>query len=460
MKIVKALAVLVAVIAFGVYVYFGVYKKEEEQKKQDAQERRLIRFDLDRIKSFTLARPDSSIVFERSIGRIWNIIEPIKTEADGKPLFMLFNSLNQSDILVTVEEKPKDLAPYGLAHPSYYMAMNYDVGEPDTIFVGDNTPDGMMSYLKFSSEKRVLAVSNQLTEIMKRPVIKFRSRTILNVLADDITSVEIFRTLDGQEDRVLMAHNGITWMMEYPWKLPGDQANMEELTKKLAESNKRTLEEEQSSDFSRYGLDKPTAIVTVKLKYNMPDKMILVGKRLTEKGKRHLWYAKQFDNDLVFTLENSVVTLLDRVKTWFIDKQPIKFNRNVVDKIVLQTAGNDITMLKDAEGNWNVISPVDKNLKQETINSIFAISRFLLVNEIEALEPTQEQLEKTGITKPTVVISFYANNQLLVKVVYGKTFMTDKENTYVTTSLSPILYITSSTVNSSINEVLNNVFGK
>jgi len=91
---------------------------------------------------------------------------------------------------------------------------------------------------------------------------------------------------------------------------------------------------------------------------------------------------------------------------------------------------------------------------------VSAISRFLLINDIDTLEPTQEQLEKAGITKPTVVISFYENDQLLVKAAYGKTFMTDKENTYVTTSLSPILYITNSTVNASINEVLKAVFGK
>ncbi len=459
MKIVKAFAVLVAIVAFGVYVYFDVYKSEKAQKEQDAHERRLIRFDLDRIKSFTLAHPDSSIVFERSIGRIWNITKPIKTEADGKPLYMLFNSLDQSDILITVEDTPKDLAPYGLAHSNYFMAMQYENDDTDTLFIGDDSPDGMMSYMKFASEKRVLAVSKQLTEIMKRSVNEFRSKTILNVLADDITSVEILRTIDGKDNRVLMTHTGFDWMMEYPWKLPGDQSSMEELTKKLAESYKRTLEEELSSDLSKYGLDKPSYIVTVKLKYNMPEKMLLIGKQLTGKGESNRLYAKQFDNDLIFTLDKSVVTLFDRVNAWFIDKQPIKFNRNVVDKIVIQAAKNEITLMKDAEGKWSAVSPVDKNLTEETINSIFAISRFLLINDIVSIEPTQEMLEETGITKPTVVLSFYENNNEMVKVVYGKTFLTENENTYMTTSLSPILYVTNSTINASINEVLNSIFG-
>ncbi|MCE5251818.1 DUF4340 domain-containing protein [bacterium] len=459
MKLVKALITLIIVVGLGIFVYFYVYKAEETRKVQEVQERRLIRFDMDKIKKFTLARPESSIVFERSIGRLWDITAPIKSEADGKPLFTLFSSLNQSDILYNVEDKPKDLKPYGLAAPSYFMAMEYDSGDPDTLYIGNDTPDGTMTYVRFASEKRVLAVTNQLTEILKRPVIKFRSRTILNILADDITGLEIMRVIDGKEDKVQVAHNGVMWAMIYPWNLPADQTNMEEITKKIADSYKKSLEEEQTGDLSKYGLDKPSVVLNVTLKYGMPDKMLLIGKQLTEKGKRHLWYAKRFDNDLIFTVENSLLTLLNRQRTWFIEKQPMKFNRNVVDKIVLVTAGNPITFMKDAQSNWSVVSPVDKNIQQETINGIFAISRFMLVNDIYTFEPTQEEYVKTGIDKPTSTLSFYQGDELIVEARYGKTFTTDNPNTYVQTSLSPIIYITNSTVNASINQALDDVFG-
>ncbi|MBN1291982.1 MAG: DUF4340 domain-containing protein [Candidatus Latescibacteria bacterium] len=459
MKLVKSLLTLIAVIILGVLVYFFVYKTEEERKVKEREERQLVRFDLDRINRFTLARPDSSIVFERGIGRLWNIIEPIQTEADGKPLYTLFNSLNQSNILIEVEKKPKDLVPYGLAKPSYYMAMQYDAAEPDTLYLGNDTPDGTMSYVRYASEDRVLAVTNQLTDILKKPVIQYRARTLLNVLADDIIGFEILRTIDEKDDRIQMAYNDVTWMMQYPWELPGDIANIEELTKKLAESNKKTLEEEQTSDLVKYGLDKPSIVLNVSLKYGMPPKMLLIGKRIEEKGKKHLWYAKQFDNNLIFTIENSVVTLLNRTKTWFIEKQPMRFNRNIIDKIVLETGGSKTTFMKDAEDNWSVVSPIDKNVERETINSIFAISRFLLINDIMTLEPTQEDYVKSGIDNPTSIITFYQDDRIIVEARYGKTFMTDKSNTYVATSLSPIIYITNSTINASINDVLNSVFG-
>ena len=113
MKLVKSLVTLLAVIVLGVLVYFFVYKTEEERKVKEREDRQLVRFNMDKIKRFKLARPDSSIVFERGIGRLWNIVEPVQSEADGKPLYTLFNSLNESSILIEVEKEPKDLALYG-----------------------------------------------------------------------------------------------------------------------------------------------------------------------------------------------------------------------------------------------------------------------------------------------------------------------------------------------------------
>jgi hypothetical protein len=98
MKLVKSLAILAAVIVLGIIVYIKVYKVEQQKKSQQAQEGKLIRFNLDSIKEFTLVRPDSSITFERGIGRIWNILKPLKTEASGERIYGLFSSLTRATL--------------------------------------------------------------------------------------------------------------------------------------------------------------------------------------------------------------------------------------------------------------------------------------------------------------------------------------------------------------------------
>ena len=457
MKLVKSLVSLLVVIVIGILVYFMVYKAEEERKIREIEERQLIRFDLDKIKSFTLIRPDSSVVFERGIGRIWNITSPIQSEADKEPIFKLFYSLDSSDILYEVEKDPEDLSVYKLAHASYYMAMEYDDISPDTLYVGGSTPDSTMTYVRFSSESRVLAIANQVTDLLKEPVRYYRSRSMLNAVADDIIGVEITRTGE-YKGRLVLAHNEIAWDMVEPWGHPADQKNLKDFCDRMADARKNILIEEETDDLAQYGLDNPSTVLTVHLRYGMPSKMILIGNKLTKKGRTHLWYAKQFDKDLIFTIENSVNTMMNRTPVWFIDKQPLKVNRNSVNKILLETSQSPITFIRDAADNWNVVSPVDKNVEQNTINSIFSISRFLLAHELFAYNPTPEDITQAGLDKPSISLSFFNNDRLMAKVFFGKSYTTDTENTYFKTNLSPIIYLSHSSVNSSINSVLEVVF--
>lgn len=374
-------------------------------------------------------------------------------------MFQLFYILDQTDIISIVEEGPKDLEPYGLKNPPYYMAMEYENGDTDSIFVGSDTPDATMTYVKFASEDRVLAVSNQVSDIITRPLRYFRSRTILNVVDKDINSIEIYRMVDGKEETITVANNGVSWEMSKPWQLPGDQKNIEELTKKLSESTKRVLIDEKPDDLAKYGLDDPSIVVNITLKFGMPDKMLIIGNKLTDPGRTNQWYAKVFGKDLVFTLENTLITLLTRKNVWFIEKQPMQFNRNAIDQIVLETGNNSIQFMKDADGNWSSVSPVDKNMPIEVINSLFAISRFLLINDIYSFQPTDDELATSGLKNPNHKIQFFSNGRLVVEALYGRTITSDRTLTYVTTSLSPIVFMTGSDINSSVNMALNAVFG-
>jgi len=456
MKLLKSVVALLTVIVIGYLVYNFVYKVEESRKERADKERHLIRFDLDNINSFVLARPDSSIYFERGVGRIWNITKPIKSEASGEELHDLFRKLDDSEILITVDEKPKNLEVYGLEDTDFYMAMNYDIGDPDTLFVGNNTPDGSMTYVRFASEKRVLTVDRALTTKMKWPARSYRARTILNILEEDVKSVEIIRSDD---DRIVMENPGYTWVMTHPWNLNGDDKNMEELVKQLCDTAKTTLVEEKTDDLAQYGLDEPSLIFTVSLKFGMADKMILVGKKLEKLGAKHLWYAKQFDNDLIFSFDNTLVTSLTYKPEWYIDKNPMKFSKERMNKIVLETGTNSIMFIRDAQRLWSVVSPIDKNIQVETINKIFGCSRHILIHGLFAYDPDESDIIKAGLDKPRIKISLFFNETELDNIIFGNTFTEKEPNTYFRTSKSPIIYITKSPVTSDINKILEAVFG-
>ena len=459
MKILRALASLVLVVIIGFMVYQFVYKAEEAHRQQEIEERRLIRFDLDSIVRFVLVRPDSSIVFERDVGRIWNITEPINTEADKEQLFTLFNSLDKSGILVEVEDEPDDYGIYGLADTDFALAMEYIESTPDTLFFGGDTPDGTMSYVRFASEDRVLAITKQLTSLVVRPALFFRSRTILNAVKTDLMEIDCISMVDGEERQITLRNSGSRWLMTHPWNHPADPSHMDLLIEKLTTTNKIDLIEEHSTDLTKYGFDDPTVVVNLSLMYNQPNKMLLIGANLTEKGSTHKFYAKRFDRDLVFTVEKSLIAALSHDPSWYILKAIMQFEREFVDRIVLETADRPITFRKDNTGNWSVISPVDKNVGEYTLNNIYAIGRFILAYTIYSAEPTGEQMVISGMDTPSTKITFLRGMTEVASISFGNSFVDREQMTYFRTSFSPVIYLTNVDINARVNNVLETVFG-
>ena len=460
MKVLKSLAVLAVVITLGLFVYLKVYKNEEARRLEKISERKLVRFDLDSIESFVLVRPDSSVSFERGVGRIWRIISPVETEADKEPIYKLFNTLHESDILYTVEEEAEDFAPYGLVSPEYYLSMKYTDGSSDTLFVGNDTPDGTMSYVKYSSDNRVLTVSTLLTDQLKLPVNSYRTRTVLNVISSDITSIDIYReTPDkGPENLVLTLENGV-WWMDQPWRHPASKQNVTEFVQKIADALRRHLIEEHPDDLEQYGLQNPRAVITVTLRHNMPNKVLLIGNEEASRTLGRFFYAKQLTDDLVFGTNTDLPRLLERSTSWFIDNQPLKFNRNIIDRIELNANDQKIVFLRDNAGNWNVISPVDQNIQVQTIDTIYALSRFVQTLELVAYEPTEEDVKRTGLDNPRFVISFFSKNQPVNQIYFGNSFTTDRQNTYIRTDISQIIYTIGAPVDTYFNEIMQSVFG-
>lgn len=459
MKIWKPILVLALVLVLGIVVYVKVYRVESGKKTTELQKGKLVQFDLNRITKFTLVRPDSSLSFERGTG-VWKITAPVKGEASGKAIAGLFSILSGSDILYIVDEKPKDLAPYGLVNPQCFLAMEYTGGEPDTLFVGGATPDTTMVYVRFASEKRVLAVNRVLRMTFLRPLRAFRSNTIMNILPGDVQSIEIFRGR-GASSRISMSFDGISWLMQSPWEYAGDPNNMADLLKQLSETTRRKIEAETvtPAELAKYGLDNPNYVINVSLKNDMGDKTLLVGNRLPGK-RRSEWYAKQFDNDLVFTVGHAFIRTIDSKPVWFVDRQPAKFDRNVVNKIVLRSGKEELVFARDASNQWSAVSPVDKNVPEQTISAIFSITRFILVSDIIAVKPTKADLQRAGLAHPRFVVTIYSGNQTLAMFEYGGTITSSGTQTYVRTSLSPAVYVTGSPVDETMQDVFASVYGK
>jgi hypothetical protein len=230
------------------------------------------------------------------------------------------------------------------------------------------------------------------------------------------------------------------------------------LLKTIADRTKIELVEESTEDLKKYGLDNPNTIVRVTFE-TMPSKMLMIGNRLTERGKTTYWYAKQMEKDLIFTLENSVHQSLNYSIGYYIKRNQVQFDRNNVDKIILESSHEPVTFVKDAEKNWNVISPFDKNVDNQVASTLFFISFSLVSSGLYSFEPTTDEIKTAGLDKPQAVVSLFIKDKMVSKVEFGKTYYEKEPITYFRTSNSPSIFITKTTLQSMLNYISEEVYG-
>ena len=457
MKLVKSFGALFLVLILGIITYQLMYKPDQEKLLRETQERFLVRFDVNRIAKFTIGRPDSSVYFEKGIGRTWNITQPFTCEAENEGIYTLFRLLREAEVRHIIEEKPKSLANYGLDRPSGYLAVVNQDGNADTLFTGFMTPDETMCYVKFASSDRVVTIDRDLDDFLKLPGRAYRSRTLLNIAQDDVSGVEIMR--QDRQQSIVMEKRGYDWYMAEPWDFPANQKNISEFLESLTGSTKQHFIAEQTDSLAHYGLDDPRMVIRVSLQPGVPEKILMIGKAVQQdQNSSRFWFAKQFDQDLIFTIPSNTISKFDRMPIWFVHAFPMEFNHELASRIVLEAAGNTLTFVRGSQGYWSLISPIDRNIENTTINMILSISRFLAFQDVFAYEPTADDVRRAGLEKPQVTISFYQGDTLIDAVQYGNSITLEEQNTYCRTSKRPVIYLTQSTVTATINQILETVF--
>ncbi|MFC1485548.1 DUF4340 domain-containing protein [Candidatus Latescibacterota bacterium] len=456
MKLVKPLIALVMVIILGFGAYFFIYNPDLERRIREAQEQFLVRFDPNTIVSFTIGRPDSSMVIEKGMTRNWNILEPVSAEAENEEIYRFFNHLRNTQIQFIVEEHPRDLSNFGLENAPFYLAMKYQDGTADTLFSGMFTPDESMNYVKFASEDRVLTVDRAMFDFLKQPVRAYCSRTLLNIAEMDITGIELIR---GTDETITLSKNGTIWMMAQPWEYQASPTNIKELINTIVITRKDHFVTEHTDDLAQYGLDNPQFVLRISLQPGIPDKILLIGDAMMSGDNKLLYhYAKQFDRDLIFTVAQSSLNDFRRIPIWYVDQFPMKFNQERVNRIIIETPGNTLTIIRGSQGYWSMISPVDINLEETVVSEIFSISRFLVFHDVFAYEPTPDDVTNTGLDDPQIKLTFYQNDNMFDYIEFGGSFTDEELNTFCRTSTRPIIYITRAPVNERINSILKTAF--
>jgi hypothetical protein len=253
--LVRMLVMLAVALGLGAYLYF--YESKQEPKPDKVKEK-VFTLEKAKVKELDLASLAGAHLVKE--GDAWRLTAPQAAPADGTVVDGLLTSLQGVELEEVVSEDATDLAQYGLAAPRVTVTAVLEGGAPpQTLLLGDKTPDGANVYAKTGASPRVFTVAGHATGAFEQKPFELRDRDVLHVKRDEVRSLEI----TGPEGAYALAGDGAGWTIVRPLATRAGRWPVDGLVGALEGLRMESIAAEEAKNLKEYGLDPP--VRTVKL---------------------------------------------------------------------------------------------------------------------------------------------------------------------------------------------------
>jgi len=163
----------------------------------------------------------------------WTIAAPAEYPADREAVSSMTSSLSPMSADSVVDDKPTDLAKYGLNTPSLTVAVGETNGKSRDIYFGDDVPAGSLIYVRVGSDPKVYAVASSAKTSLDKSVNDLRDKRLLTFDSNSLTRVEL---VSPKSDVEFGKSNGNEWRIVKPQPYRVENFQVEELIRKLGDA--------------------------------------------------------------------------------------------------------------------------------------------------------------------------------------------------------------------------------
>ena len=297
----SSLIFLAIFIALGIYVFFDKGKKDEKKEIKH------ISINRDNIQKFEIKFSEGklAVICEKNQEGIWNITEPKRYETDADSVNSVLNNLSSPYINRKLTNKASNLADYGLLAPKVSNKVTLKDKTIRTILIGDKAPSGDLYYIKEAEKNPIYTLSTFSASHLMKNLKDLRKKTIMEFEIDKVKKIILEKKLVSKvKGKIIFAKDekGGTWQIKSPIKAKGNSSTIEELLRDIRYSlNASDFPDDNPSDFSVYGLDKPEIILS-----------------LIEDNTRKLFISKEIDNNIYVKRDDS--PQIYKVRSYSIEK--------------------------------------------------------------------------------------------------------------------------------------------
>ena len=340
----STLALLVILIGVVAYIYFVDSKKPVNDT--EAKEKAFTGVTADDIEELQIKSGEGESSRLQKVDGKWQLVEPVKVEADNTEASNIASSLATIDIQRVVDENASNLKEYGLDPPRVDVAFRAK-GKKDLqrILIGEKTPTGGDVYAQVQGSKRVFLVNSFLDGTFNKNTFALRDKRVLTFDREKADSLELV----SPDKTLQFAKKGNEWSMVKPAAARADFGAVEGALERVSSVQMQGITAQDGDDPKKYGLDKPSATISVGL--GSSKATLTLGK--TENA---VVYAKDAARPMIFTVAPTLTTDLFKDASEYRRKDLFDSRSFTMDKVTFVRGGETITLekskAKDGKEVW------------------------------------------------------------------------------------------------------------
>jgi hypothetical protein len=354
-------------------------------------------------------------------GDTWAFEAPGRYRADAADVNDWLKSvLEDATVDRTVENKPTDLAPYGLDKPVAELVISGRGGDARTVQVGKafkapgDTGAGVYYAREVKDGRMFMLTAAQAESIRDKKLADLRDKRLAEIgEAKDVQKVSIVRP-DGS---VELERSGEKWRMTQPYAAPADRTSVEsELIGQVKSSESESFADNSAADLAKYGLDKPRLIVRVTDKKGTHG--VLFG-RAEKDGKV---YAVREGDKEVTLVAKTTFDALNKKPADLRDRQLTTLERDKITSIELKNSHGTIKLQKTQSVGttaWQLVG-ADGKQKKAKGDQVDRILDTITAPASKHVQEGTKDLGKYGLDMPAITVTANEGNGTSQIISIGK----------------------------------------
>jgi hypothetical protein len=378
---------LVAVVVLGILAA-GVYWSEKHKSAEEAKEAsggasKLVSIKDEDIQKVELHRRDApAVVIERDKSKQWQMRAPETWRVDQDAATGVASAYAGLSYDRVVEEKPSDLAAYGLQTPSVEMIVTTKDGKSRKLLMGDETPTGSAVYAKFADDAKVFTIQSGTKGTLDKVARDLRDKRLLVFDTDKLTRVE----LASKGQPVEFGRNAQReWQIVKPKPQRADNGQVEDLVRKLGDARMDTSSPDDQAAKAAAAFAGASRVGTATVTDTTGSQTLDVRKKGND------YYAKSSAVQGVFKVASDLGEALNKGLDDFRNKKLFDFGFNEPSSIAMRDGTKNYSFQKSGE-KWNAAGKqVDPTSVQSFIDKL---------RDLKAIT-----IRDTGFTTPIIEIT-------------------------------------------------------